>query len=71
MKRAYVNPDLCIGCGLCVSTVPEVFQLNDEGISEVYAEPPEDKWDAVYEAVDSCPVKAISVIDEEQLPEVE
>ena len=65
MKRAYVNPDLCIGCGLCVSILPEVFQLNAEGISEVYAEMPEDKHEEVYEAVDSCPVKAISIIDED------
>ena len=65
MERAYVNPDLCIGCGLCVSILPEVFQLNAEGISEVYAETPEDKREEVYEAVDSCPVKAISIIDED------
>lgn len=65
MKRAYVNPDLCIGCGLCVSIAPEVFQLNADGISEVYSETPDDKRDEVYEAVDSCPVKAISIIDED------
>ena len=28
MKRAYVNPDLCIGCGLCVSIAPEVFRIS-------------------------------------------
>jgi len=67
MKRAYVNPDLCIGCGLCVSLVPEVFRLNAEGVSEAYAETPEDKWEDVDEAVDSCPVNAIS-IQEEDLP---
>jgi len=64
MKRAYVNPDLCIGCGLCVSTVPEVFRLNAGGISEAYAETPKGKEDAVEEAVNSCPVDAISIIDE-------
>ena len=69
MKRAYVNPDLCIGCGLCISIAPEVFRLNDEGISEAYAETPEDELDAVVQAVDSCPVKAISIIDENIAPE--
>ena len=64
MKRAYVNPDLCIGCGLCVSIAPDVFRLNENGLSEAYAETPEDELDAVVEAVDSCPVKAISIIDE-------
>lgn len=65
MKRAYVNPDLCIGCGLCASIAPEVFRLNEQGLSEAYAETPEDELDAVVEAVDSCPVKAISIIEED------
>lgn len=64
MKRAYVNPDLCIGCGLCVSTAPEVFRINADGISEAYAETPEGMQDKVEEAVNSCPVGAISIIDE-------
>lgn len=64
MKRAYVNPDLCIGCGLCVSTAPEVFRLNENGISEAYAETPEYAKEQVEEAVNSCPVNAISIIDE-------
>ncbi len=64
MKRAYVNPDLCIGCGLCVSTAPEVFRLNAGGISEAYAETPEGAQDKVEKAVNSCPVNAISIIDE-------
>ena len=64
MKRAYVNPDLCIGCGLCVSTAPEVFRINEEGVSEAYAETPDGMWEEVEEAVNSCPVKAISIIDE-------
>jgi len=64
MKRAYVNPDLCIGCGLCVSLVPEVFRIGEQGLSEAYAETPADKIEDVVQAVDSCPVKAISIIDE-------
>lgn len=64
MKRAYVNPDLCIGCGLCVSTMPEVFRFNADGISEVYAETPVGAEDKVEEVVNSCPVEAISIIEE-------
>lgn len=64
MRRAYVNPDLCIGCGLCVSTVPEVFRINENGVSEAYAETPDGMWNKVNEAVTSCPVNAISIIDE-------
>ena len=29
--KAIVNQDSCIGCGLCISTVPEVFEVNADG----------------------------------------
>ena len=25
-----VDPDLCIGCGLCAEICPDVFEMNDE-----------------------------------------
>ena len=65
MNHIIINQEKCIGCGLCVSMAPEVFRLNEQGLSEAYAETPEDELDAVVEAVDSCPVKAISIIEED------
>ena len=32
--KAYVDQDTCIGCGLCASVCPEVFEMNDEGKAE-------------------------------------
>ena len=32
--KAIVNQDTCIGCGLCISTVPEVFEVNADGKAE-------------------------------------
>ena len=32
--KAIVNQDPCIGCGLCISTVPEVFEVNADGKAE-------------------------------------
>ena len=29
--KARVDRDTCIGCGLCPSICPEVFELTDEG----------------------------------------
>lgn len=55
--RAHVDQDVCIGCGLCVSSVPEVFQLNADGKAEAVADGPAD---AVNAAIDACPVSAIS-----------
>lgn len=57
--RAYVDQETCIGCGLCTSICPEVFQLNDEGKAEAIADTTDENHDAVMEAIDNCPVSAI------------
>ena len=51
----------CIGCGACLGVAPDVFVMNDEGVStpkekEVSAEHEE----AVRDAMEVCPVGAIS-----------
>lgn len=53
----------CISCGLCVSVCPEVFQFNDENVSEVCKQPDETQEEAVREAADGCPVSVIVVED--------
>ena len=57
--KPYVDQDVCISCGLCVSVVPEVFRFNDKGVSEVYdpTGAPEEK---IQQAIDNCPVSCIS-----------
>ncbi len=58
--KAKVNEG-CISCGACVSTCPEVFQLNDDGVAEAYADvAPEDAAKAE-EARDNCPVSVIDL----------
>ncbi|MGL4338697.1 MAG: ferredoxin [Turicibacter sp.] len=60
--KAHVNQDTCIGCELCTSVCPEVFQMNDDGKSEVIAAivAPEHEG-TCKDAKESCPVDAISV----------
>ena len=55
-----VDQDTCIACGLCTSTVDEIFQMNDDGKAEAYNTVSKENEDAVQEAIDSCPVAAIS-----------
>jgi len=60
--KARVDQDTCIGCGLCPSMCPEVFDMKDDGKSHVIADPvPEDCEDSAQEAAESCPVDAIEV----------
>jgi ferredoxin len=60
--KPIVDRDLCIGCGLCSDTCPEVFELPDDGIARVITEnPAPDQYDCIAEAEEICPVDAISI----------
>ncbi|NLY10332.1 MAG: ferredoxin [Firmicutes bacterium] len=56
-----VDPDLCIGCGLCAEICPDVFEMNDEGIAQVKEDADCDGAGCCQDAADSCPVDAISL----------
>lgn len=57
-KKVTILKDACIGCGLCIASVPSVFSFDDEGKAEAGAVDAADEA-AVDEAVASCPVQAI------------
>ncbi len=58
--KVKVNKDACIGCGACAAICPDVFEIDDEGLSTVTNEEvPSDKVDEAKEAVESCPTSAI------------
>lgn len=60
--KAVVDRDLCIGCGLCEETCPEVFRLAEDGLAYVIDEdPPAETYADIEECVELCPVAAISV----------
>ena len=62
MKRPEVDREVCIGCGTCVGICPEVFELRDDK-SWVIA-PDKCNTCNCQEAVDSCPVEAIRLVEE-------
>ncbi len=64
MSKAKVDENLCIGCGTCEALCPAVFKLNmDSGKSEVVGD---DCGNCdCQEVVNSCPVNAISIVEEE------
>lgn len=55
-----VNKGKCIGCGLCVSLCPEVFELGEDSKSEIKKEADLEKnKERIKEVIQSCPVGAI------------
>ena len=58
--KVKVNSDACIGCGACASICPDVFELNDDGLSQAKVnDVADDKKQDVMDAKDSCPTGAI------------
>lgn len=63
--KAVVDPDLCIGCGLCEDTCPEVFRLGEDGIAHVIEnEPAHETYADIEAAAEACPTAAITVTAE-------
>jgi len=57
---AKVDPDVCIGCGLCAQTCPEVFRMEDDK-AVAYATPAPAAEESCKKAAEECPVNAISL----------
>jgi ferredoxin len=59
IERVWIN-DECTGCGLCETTCPEVFELNDT--ASVKADADLDAHEElIRQAAEECPVEAIQV----------
>lgn len=60
--KAKVDREVCIGCELCTTICPEVFEMDDENIAIVIADPvPSAAHDTAQEAKENCPTEAISI----------
>lgn len=59
--KAIIDKSGCIGCGLCAATCPEVFDMGDDGLAEVIADPTPETIENAAEAADGCPVAVITV----------
>lgn len=59
--KASVDKELCTGCELCVSSCPDVFEMDGESARvkvDVIADAAED---CVQQAAEDCPASAIKV----------
>ncbi|QVQ53778.1 (4Fe-4S)-binding protein [Spiractinospora alimapuensis] len=61
--RVTADTRVCVGAGMCVLTVPEVFDQSDEdGLVRVLLPDPRERVrDAVVEAVRLCPSRALAI----------
>lgn len=58
----YKVNDSCIGCGLCESTCPKVFNIQGDVAIAIEGEVPETALATAAEAKESCPVGAIEEV---------
>ena len=64
MKKLIVDDSVCIGCGMCAAMDEEHFMINDNGLSEVKSQENLES-ETLKNVVDSCPVSAIKLAEEE------
>ena len=61
--KAVVDKDACTGCGLCVETCPDVFEMGDDTATVKVDSIPSGAEDSAKQAADDCPSEAISIQD--------
>lgn len=59
--RVIIDKEKCIGCTLCVQACPEAFKMEGDK-AVVHMNPvPQEAEDACRDAVQQCPVEAITI----------
>ena len=71
MTKVLIDRENCIGCGVCEALCPDVFEIDEDGLSSIkepYQKGGPDKGEVgealkgcVEEAASSCPVTAITL----------
>ncbi|MFH1379866.1 MAG: ferredoxin [bacterium] len=59
--KVIVDPELCTGCELCVSSSPDLFEMQEDKAVPINAEVDPSLEEECKETAQSCPVEAIKV----------
>lgn len=61
LKKLLIDTEVCIACGNCETSCPEVFKVDHEKNHAVVITDDYEKYTAkIEDAIDECPVQAIS-----------
>lgn len=60
--KTYVDKELCIGCGLCESSCPEIYEMKDNIAAVKVDVVPENQIECMKQMVKDCPVDAIKLV---------
>jgi len=62
--KVIIDPDVCMGCGICEGIEPDLFELGSRDVAIVKLDPVPEKYrKSAEEALDQCPEQAISIQD--------
>jgi ferredoxin len=61
MAKVIIDEGACVGCGLCVNSCPDVFEMTEDGIAKVKAN--ECANCDLHEISSQCPVNCIIIED--------
>jgi len=60
--KVSIDEGLCTGCSLCVTDLPEVFEMGDDGLAKVKVESPDgDLAEKAKNSAPNCPAGAILI----------
>ncbi len=59
--KVKVDKDLCTGCGLCIDTCPEIFEMSGDVATAKAEIVSSDLEEKVKEAAQNCPTEAIKI----------
>jgi ferredoxin len=61
MPKIIIDENACVGCGLCVNSCSDCFEMGENGIAKVKAN--ECPNCNLHEIASQCPVNAITIED--------